>query len=255
MLRVLAWRELLDHWRSRRLLFVPLGFLLFGAIEPVGLKLLPTLLRQGTNLPPGALIRIPVPTPGAAAGMGLGEIAQMGVLLLVLVTMGQVAGERQAGILSSVFSWPIQRVAYLGAKALALTALVALALALGIAGSVYETMVLFGPVSIPDAFRAWLIDLPYFLLPVAVTLAASAVFRAPLAAGGTALAVTILLDTVPNFFGGLAAKGAPSALLQLAQQVIAGGPAGDAWLPALTSLVLCLIFLLAAAWALERHEV
>ena len=255
MLWVLVRRELLDHWRSRRLIFVPLGFLLFAAIEPVSMKLLPTLLHQGGNLPPGSVIRIPTPSPGVVAGMGLGEIAQIGVLLLVLVTMGQVAGERQSGILGPVFSWPIRRAAYLGAKALALLAIVLLSLALGVAGAVYETAVLFGPVSLQGAAEAFLIDLPYFLLPIAATLLGSVLFAAPLAAGGSALAATIILDTVPHLFGGIVAKAGPSALLPLAQQAIGGGAVAGAVLPALTTLAICLVFLLAGGWALEGREV
>ncbi len=255
MLWVMFGRECGDHWRSRRLLFVPLGFLLFAVIEPIGMKLLPTLLSQGSNLPPGSLIRIPVPSAGAVAGMGLGELAQIGVLLLVLVTMGQLAGERQAGILGQVFSWPLSRPAYFAGKAFALLALVGLSLLLGVAGDVYETALLFAPVGLFAALRALLVLLPFFLLPTALTLAASSLCAAPLPAGGTALAATIALDTVPHFFGGLVAKAAPGALLTLAQRAIAGGSVGDAWLPALTTLALCLALLLAGAYGVERREV
>ena len=256
---VMAAKELRELWRSKKIVFVPLVFAILAVGQPAVYKMLPSLLQGASNLPPGAVIEIPVPSPGQVMGGVVGQLNQVAVLLLVLVAMCSIAGERASGVTATVLTKPVSRGGYLGAKALAFSALAVVSLGLAALLGGYYTGVLIGPVDWAAVLRGGLLYLPNLLLAVAVTLLFSAVLRGQVAAGGAALVTLIMLNTVPGLFGRLGREAFPGALTARATAAMAGAPLPAGALPHVVPLAVTLglaaLFLVVGWQVLKRQEI
>lgn len=250
--RSLLAKEWMEMVRSYRILFVPLLFALLAIAKPVGDHLLPELLKTGSSLPPGTVIKIPLPTPPEVLASVLGQLGQVGVLVLILVTMGSVAGERLSGAAAVTLSKPVGRGTYFGAKLAAYCALGAIGLVIGVLGGAYYTNLLIGPVPWGPVLLGALLYLPIVLLPVAVTLSASVIMPSPLAAGGTGLLAVFAANTLPQYLGNFVKAHSPSALADAAGAVM-GGDAAHAALSPLFGTILLVAAFAAIGWVSIRR--
>ena len=242
-------KELLEQWRSYRLLVVAAVLLAFGLLSPLAAKYTPEIIRL---LPNGDEIAglIPPPTMLDAVAQYLKNMSQFIVILALLLTMGAVTQERERGTAAMMLSKPLPRWAFLTAKFAALGLTFATGLLLAGAGAYYYTWLLFGPL---DA-GAWLaangLLLVYTLVYVALTLLCSVLARSQAAAGGLALGVLIglaVLGAIPQI-----GRYLPGELVNWAARLMSSGAA--AW-PALgVSLALIAGALVAAWWRFERQE-
>lgn len=248
-------KELRELARSYKLMFIPVVYAILGVSQPVAIKMMPTLLKSASNLPPGTVIDIPVPPPGAVVAGAISQFNQMGILLLVLAAMGAIAGERNSGVAATVLTKPVGRGTYLAAKAVSYSLLAAVSLALGMGGATYYTWVLIAPVDWGAVGQATLLYLPNLILAVATTLFFSAFLPSPVAAGGAGLATLIILNTVPRYLGPFLAGVHPGALTaQATAALAAAGPVAAA--RPLAGVILLTAALLVAGWAvLERQEI
>lgn len=242
-------KELLEQWRSYRLLVVAAVLLAFGLLSPLTAKYTPELIRL---LPNGDEIAglIPPPTMLDAVAQYLKNMSQFIIILALLLTMGAVTQERERGTAAMLLSKPLPRWAFLAAKFVALGLTFAAGLLLAGAGAYYYTWLLFGPL---DA-GAWLavngLLLVYTLVYVALTLLCSVLARSQAAAGGLAFGLLIglaVLGIIPQIGQYL-----PGELVNWAARLMSTG--ASAW-PALgVSLALIAGALAAAWWRFERQE-
>jgi len=247
-------KELKELARSYKLLFVPVVFAVLGLGQPLAIKLLPQLMQSASNLPPGAVIQIPTPPPDQVVAGVIGQVNQMGILLLVLVAMGSIAGERLSGVAATVLTKPVGRGEYLGAKAVAYSLLAVVSVVAGLGVGAYYTGVFIGPVDWGHVTLATLLYLPNLLLAVALTLCFSAFLPSPLAAGGAGLAAVVLLNIAPRYMGKSLFSVSPGALTESAVNVLVTG-SGVAIRPVLGVGMVAAAVLVAGWYALERQEI
>ncbi len=249
ILGVALRKELLEQWRTHRLLVLAVVFVLMGLISPLLAKLTPELLR----LIPGGdqfVPLIPPPTAADAVAQYVKNISQFGIILALLLAMGAVAGEKDRGTAALMLAKPFPRGAFLLAKfgALALTFLVSLIVA-GIVGY-YYTLLLFTALP-PGGWLAlnalvWL----WLLVYLALTLFCSTITRSQAAAGGLAFGFLVIL----SLLGSLPRVGEylPGQLLNWGS-ALALGSTRSAW-PAVAVSVGLIALSLLAAWLLFRRQ-
>jgi ABC-2 type transport system permease protein len=246
-------KELIEQWRTYRLLIVAVVLLFFGMASPVLAKYIPELVKMAipADQAQGLLGLMPTPTAGDAADQYVKNTIQFGVLLALLMAMGTVAQEKERGTAALMLVKPMPRWVFLLAKfaALAVTFTVSLTLA-GLASYLY-TVLLFGAVSLP----AWLamngLMLLCLLVYLALTLLCSTLTRSQIVAGGLAFGALIVLAIV----SALPKVGdwAPTRLSGWGASLVKG--AGAAAWPALGVSVGLIAAALVAAWlVLERQE-
>jgi ABC-2 type transport system permease protein len=251
ILWVVLRKELVEQWRSYRLLIVGLVLLLFGLASPLLAKYAPQLIRLA--LPEGEQILnlIPPPTVADAVSQYLKNLTQFGILLAVLMAMGSVAQEKDRGTAGLMLVKPIPRGVFLAAKfvALGLTFAVGILLA-GIAGY-YYTLLLFEPLSLP----AWLglngLLLVFILVYVAVTLLCSTLTESQVVSGGLALGFVLVLSglgAVPRLGDYM-----PGQLNTWAAKLVTV-PGEPAWAALGVSIGLIIVALLCAGLVFERQE-
>ncbi|MEA3440407.1 MAG: ABC transporter permease subunit, partial [Chloroflexota bacterium] len=195
MLRTLFKKEFRGAWRTYRLPITLAVLLAIGLISPLLAKYTPVILRSVPDMPAALADLIPEPTVGEAVAQYIKNISQFGVLLVIVVTMGIVAGERERGTAVMLLTKPVRPSAVILAKWLSAMLGLLMGLALAAGGCALYTMLLFEPID-AGAFLA-LNGLLYVFLGVSLTLAllasTLATTQALAAAGAFGLLVVMLI--------------------------------------------------------------
>lgn len=244
-------KEILEQWRSYRLLVVVLVLGLFGLLSPLFAKLTPELLRLVPEFDEFAAL-IPEMTIMDAVDQYHSNLVQFGFILALLVTMGVVVQEKERKTAALVLTKPLSRWSFLLAKfvALGLTFLIGTLIA-GIA-AYYYTLLLFEAPSLSGWLVLNSLLWVFLLVHVAITLFFSTLSRSLVAAGGfafAALVVVSLLGSLPrvgDYF--------PSQLIGWGRQAALGG-SETAWPALLVSLGLIIVSLVASWLLFERQEI
>jgi ABC-2 type transport system permease protein len=243
-------KELLEQWRSYRLLIVVVVLAIFGLLSPLTAKFMPELFKM---LPNGAQIAamIPPPTVLDAIGQYVKNTGQFTLILALLMTMGAVAQEKDKGTAALMLVKPLPRPVFLAAKFVALGLTFLTGIVIAGAACYYYTWLLFEPLYV----GAWLalngLLLLYALVYIALTLMCSTMTRSQVAAGGLAVALLIVMGIV----GAIPVVGEflPGQLLAWCGSLFA--PTGDVtpW-KALVGNIGLVAAALTGAWAIFRRQ-
>jgi ABC-2 type transport system permease protein len=245
-------QELKQQWRTRRALVMVAVFVLFGLASPLLAKFTPELLKSVPGAEQFANL-VPEPTAADAVGQYIKNLTQFGFILVILLGMGAVAGEKERGTAAIILSKPLPRWAFLLSKFVAQGVVYFVALLLGTLGAYYYTLVLFEPLALgPFLFGGMLLWL-WALVFTAVTLLGSTVGKSTGGAAGLALlgaVVLLILGSIPpvgQFF--------PSALVGWAGQLGLPGEVPFNGTALSANGVLILVFLVTAVALFERQEI
>ncbi|WP_420642432.1 YhfC family glutamic-type intramembrane protease [Candidatus Leptofilum sp.] len=244
--------ELTLQWRTRRALVMVAVFVLFGLASPLIAKFTPELLQNTPGAEQFAGL-IPEPTSADAVSQYIRNLTQFGFVLVILLGMGAVAGEKSNGTAAIILSKPLPRWAFLLSKFTAQGVIYFVALLLGTLATYYYTLVLFEPLAFgPFLFGGFLLWL-WTLVYTAVTLLGSTLGKSTGGAAGLALLGAILLlilGSIPqaaNFF--------PGALVGWASQLGLPGDVPFSGAALAANGVLILVFLVTAVALFERQEI
>ncbi|WP_214744178.1 ABC transporter permease [Exiguobacterium sp. s189] len=91
------WRE---SWANKRVIWIPIALMLLASMQPLTLYFLPDILASGGNLPDGAVIEIPTPTPEEVLISVSEQLRQIGLLVVLLSAMHTFSHERTNGTLA-----------------------------------------------------------------------------------------------------------------------------------------------------------
>lgn len=234
----LEWLRLL---RSYALLALVAVFVLFGVTGPVLAAYLPDILRSASGQE-GLVIQVPDPVPADAIAQYVGNAAQIGLLVVVVVAALALAVDARSGraafyrtrVPSALRRLAPRVVASAGAAVLAWT--VGLGLAVGVGA------VLLGAVPAGAVALGWALWALYLVFAVSVVALAASLARGVAAVSAVALGLLLLLPIVglvPQVGEWLpsALVGAPDALVRgSAHGADFARPAGVAALGALAAV-------------------
>jgi len=244
-------KELLEQWRTYRLLVVAVVLLMFGGfMAPLSAKYTPELITA--LAPNGDEIAklIPAPTAAAAVEEYIGNVSQFGVLVALLVAMGAVAQEKEKGTAALMLVKPLPRGVFLLAKFVALGANLVLSIVVAALACYYYTMLLFEPLDLPSWLALNGLLLLFLLVFVALTLFCSTLTNSQVVGGALAFGLLMVLTAI----GALPTLGdfLPGRLVSWAGSLMSGGP--SAW-PAVGGGLVLILLSLCGAWAIfERQE-
>ncbi len=247
-------KELLEQWRTKKVLVVVVVFLLIGLSSPLLARFTSDLLRSVPGAEQFAGL-IPEPKTADAVTQYVKNLTQFGFIIAILLGMGAIAGERERGTAAMTLSKPVPRWAFVLAKfdAQAIVYLVALLLA-GLAawfytGLLFEPGLAFGPFLLGNVLL-WV----WLLAFVAAVLLGSAIGRTTLIGAGLGLLFSVIL-----LLGGAFPQAAallPSGLVAWISQLGIPDPqVVNGWGALAGSLVLILFGLITAIGVVERQEV
>lgn len=248
--RVFLGKDLLEIARTWRVWVLP-GIVLFFAITtPILTKLTPELLKSLATQP-GMVIRIPPPTFRDSYAEYVGDLTQIVALAVLIAFAGGVSGERRSGTAVLVLTKPLRRGAFVAAKFVSQSLLLASAVAVGTVAFWVENVLVFGSSPVADLASATAMWMAFGLMLVAVATLFSSVMRAQSGAAGLGLLAFAALG-LGNLWGPLR-KYSPSGLLSIASETAAGKSPEWLW-PVLTALGAAALLVGLAVWSFRRQE-
>ncbi|WP_010097189.1 ABC transporter permease [Ornithinibacillus scapharcae] len=144
-------KELLENWRNKKWIWVPLVIILLSIMDPLTTYYLPYIIEATGGMPSGVVIEeLPEYAPSEVLLMTLSQLSMLGVLVIVLISMGTISGERKSGVSELVLVKPVSYMNYITAKWVSYLLLVWVSLFLGILVSWYYINILFGTLSFGD---------------------------------------------------------------------------------------------------------
>lgn len=255
-MRVLVQKEWRELVRTRRVLFLPLLFIVLGISGPVLIRLLPVIVESSD---PGLGLALPEMGPADGFLQFLEFSRQMGLLGIILVFMGLVSGERRDGVLVTLFVKPVSRLTYLTARWSVNAAYALVSLGLGVGVALAYTRLLLGELDVGAALLAGALYAGYLLLAVSWTFFFSSLLRSPGAAAGLSLVPLFVLPVLGFLweplgrYGPYGAVAAGSAALGGIEQAAQAIPTA-AWVSTAVNLAGSIALLAGAYLVLREAE-
>lgn len=217
ILKAMIKKEFLEMLRNYKLIIVPLVFMFLGAMQPITYYYLPDILKMAT-LPEGAIMQFPPPNPYETMYSVYGQFSQLGLFILVLISMGTVTNEVKSGAAENILVKPISYKNYILSKWIAYFSLTVLSILLGTLIGWFYTSQLIGATSIQIILKATIIYILFMLFFVALSLFLSSILNSSIAVGGITIAIAIgfaILANLPFTLWYL-----PSYLLKINQNIL-----------------------------------
>ncbi|MGX6444098.1 ABC transporter permease [Neobacillus sp. K501] len=189
----LLQKEMIEMWRNFKWIWVPITFILLGVSEPLSNYYMPQIIDSLGGLPEGTVIEIPPPTAGEVLVAGLSQYSTLGVLIIVLGTMGIIAGERKSGVAAMILVKPVSYFSYVTSKWAGGLLLVWFSLLIGYLATWYYTGLLFDWIPFSEFFNSYLLYGLWLSVVLTVTVFFSSIFLTPGIAGFVSLALIVFL--------------------------------------------------------------
>src|SRR5690625_370014 len=158
--RTLFHKEVLENWRNKKWIWVPLVMILFSIMDPLTIFRSTEMMESIGDVPEGMVFEMPSIEPIPALMMSLESLSTYGAIIITLVSMGTIAGERQQGITEMIFAKPIKFSNYITAKWVSYTLLSILSLVISLCMSWYYINLLFGSIS----FYSFILAISFYSL-------------------------------------------------------------------------------------------
>lgn len=223
---VLYAKEMKEMWRSRKWVWVPLVFVLLGVSQPVATYYLPDILQAAGSLPEGSIIEIPQPTGAAVLAQTLSQYGMLGILILILATMGTVSAERASGAAGLVLVKPVSFISYITSKWAAAVTLGVFSFIAGYASSWYYTEQMIGSVDPIHVLQSMLLYALWLSFAITVSIMFSAVMTGSGAAAFLSIGTIALLTVLAGVFG-QGMRWSPGILPSQAAVLLHEGAAGQ----------------------------
>ncbi|RPI33174.1 MAG: hypothetical protein EHM70_06775, partial [Chloroflexota bacterium] len=221
MFRTLISKEFLEQRRTSKVLVMFIVFFVVGLISPLLAKYTPVLLRMVPDLPADFAALIPEPTLTDAIGQYLKNANQFGILLVLVLTMGLVAQEKERGTAAMLLIKPIRRSSVVLAKWAASMGVLLASLVIAATACYIYTALLFEPLPVGEFALLNVLLWAYLSVYLTVALLASTLARSQtMAAAGAfgGLVILLILGAIPRVNDFM-----PGKLLEWGAQVVLGG--------------------------------
>jgi ABC-2 type transport system permease protein len=244
-------KEFHEIRKTWRLWVIPGILVFFGIASPILAAATPALVKATAQRSPGVILHFPPPVARDAYAQYLGNLAQVGLLAIIVTGAAVVAGERRAGTAVLMLTKPLSRAGFIVAKTVSNLALVTAATVLGAALCIVTTILLFDA-DFMGRFAAsislWL-ALAAMFVALMVLLSAAVGRQAPAAGIGIGVYVGLaLLAAFPAV-----RDHTPAGLLAASDALLKGKDVALLW-PLLTTGVVGALCVIVAAALFRRKE-
>ncbi|MGC9396498.1 MAG: YhfC family glutamic-type intramembrane protease, partial [Anaerolineae bacterium] len=209
-------KELLQQWRTKWVIVVAAVFAFIGMFSPLAARFMPEIFRSLPGVEQFAEL-IPEPSVADVVEQYVKNLQQFGFVVVVLLGMGAIAGEKDKGTAALILSKPMPRWAFVCSKFTAQTLVYMVGFLIAALCAFYYTWFLFGPVSMAAFLFCNVLLFVWLMTYVAVALTGSALMKNVGAAAGVGFGGSVLLmlaGSVPTLSSMM-----PGALLAWASQV------------------------------------
>ncbi|MGR9047167.1 ABC transporter permease [Halobacillus faecis] len=248
-------KECLESARNYRWIWVPLVFILFCIIDPLTTYYLPQILESTGGLPEGATFDIPTPPPANVFMMSISQINTLGVLVITLITMGTIAGERKSGVAELILVKPVSYTAYVTAKWAAHVTIILLSIFIGLLASWYYVQLLFGDISFIHVMSTAAFYALYIIFVISLSLFMNTWTKIPGLVLFLTISMIIVLNLITSVFSHLLEWSPTQITAHLPFLLRSGEVEQDLWMAGLITILLIIFLLFGAIQTLKRREI
>lgn len=249
---VLVKKEILEQWRTKKILILSIIFLFIAISSPILAKITPELLKSISM--PGFSVNLPDPTYKEALDQFIKNISQIALLVLVFVVAGSVSDEKNKKTLEIVLTKPISRVKFIFSKFISnFITISAIFITTSVIFYVYTTSV-FSSFNFVNFILMDIIVLLYILMIMAITILVSTIVKNSIIAGGIGFISFILFGTVFGLFESIK-QFSPNLIFSNYQNIIANGWNNELIYPIIIILGVIIISITTALLIFKRQEI
>ncbi|MCT8140466.1 ABC transporter permease [Anaerobacillus sp. CMMVII] len=251
---ILFSKEQKEMLKNFKWIWVPLVFLILGMMQPITSYYLPELLEKLGGLPEGAVFEIPVPTAPEVLMATLGQFSQIGILILVLATMGVVSSERSSGSYVMILVKPVSFTSYITAKWASISLFAIASFFLGYLFSGYYTYILMGEFVVVDMLVAAGVYAIWLTFIMTLVLLFSSIMKSIGAIAFLTLGTTMLLSIITSLFSKVM-YWSPARLSTHSNSILLTSSGADHfWLNLAVTISLIVILLLVTIQLFKKKE-
>ncbi|MFD2445676.1 ABC transporter permease [Bacillus sp. CGMCC 1.16607] len=250
---VLFQKEILESWRNFKWIWMPITFILLGVMDPLTQHFLPQILNSVGDLPEGAVIELPTPSAPEVLTMSFAQFDLLGTLILVLASMGVIAGERKSGVAAMILVKPVSYFSFVTSKWLSTLFIMWVSYFVGSIAAWYYIGVLFEFVPFSDFIVAFFIYGSWLSLVISLSIFYNSILKLPGLVAFLTLATIIILKTLSSTLSKWLSW-SPAQLMNYSGQslVISGLPENT--VPSLILTFLLIIILLISSVIIFRKN-
>lgn len=194
-------KEMLESWRNYKWIWVPLVIILLAIMDPISTYYLPQIIDSVGGLPDGTNIEMPTPLASEAVMMSLSQISSLGILVITLMSMGTIAGERSSGVSELILVKPISYFNYITSKWASLLLLTWISLGVGMIASWYYINLLFGKLSFTSLLLVILFYGLWLTLVITLSIFYNTLFKTPGLVAAFTIITIIGMSVLTSIFG------------------------------------------------------
>ncbi|UJL47307.1 ABC transporter permease subunit [Virgibacillus sp. NKC19-16] len=247
-------KEMLENWRNMKWIWVPLVIILLAIIDPISNYYLPQIIESVGGMPDGASIDLPEFAPADVVMMSLGQISSLGVLVIVLMSMGIIAGERKSGVSELILVKPVSYRNYVTAKWAALLLLVWGSLFLGMLASWYYTNILFGELSFVELLQIVFFYGLWLTLVVTLSVFYNTLCKTPGLVASLTIITIIVMSIITQVFGHILTWSPNNLSSHIHEMLITGSLSSDLVATGFVTIAITIILLVASIFAFKNKE-
>lgn len=199
-LKTVFKKEQLESWRNFSWIWVPIVFILLSIMDPITTHYLPILIDKVGGMPEGTAFEIPEIPAADALMMSLTEMSSLGALIIILLTVGTIAGERKSGVIELILVKPINHVTYITAKWLAKLTLFFVSFVIGMLLSWYYVNQLFGAITFGEFLTTVLFYGLWIMFVITLTIFYSTIFKGSGPVAGISIVTLIAMSIFNSIF-------------------------------------------------------
>jgi len=198
--RVLFKKEMLESWRNFKWVWVPLVFILLAIMEPISSYYLPMIIESVGGLPESTIIEMPDLLPSEVLMMTLAQLSSLGVLIIVLMSMGTIGGEIKSGVSELILVKPVSYRNYITSKWAALLLIIWLSLVVSMISSWYYVNLLFGDLLFLSLLQTILFYGLWLTLVATLSIFYNTLFKTPGLVAALTIITIIAMSVVTSIF-------------------------------------------------------
>ncbi|MCX6728980.1 MAG: ABC transporter permease subunit [Candidatus Saccharibacteria bacterium] len=252
VLFTLIRKDLLEQWRTKKILILSIIFLFVTISSPILAKITPELLKSVSV--PGMTLKLPTPTYFDALDQFVKGTSQIALLVLVFVVAGAVSDEKNRKTLEILLTKPISRTLFILSKFKAyFISITAIFAASSLIFYLYTVSTFASFNFLNFAIMAGNVLL-YILMIAAVTILASTVVKNSIAAGGIGFVVIILFGTIFSLIEPIK-KYSPNTIFSNYKDLVVHGWNNDLFWPLIVIISVIIISIVVSILVFKGQEI
>jgi len=252
--KTLFQKELQENWRNFKWVWVPLVIILLSIMDPITTYYLPMIMEAAGGLPEGAVFEIPTPKIHEVVMMSLGQLSSLGVFIIVLISMGVIAGERKSGVAELVLVKPVSYRNYITSKWVSLLLLVWVSLFLGMLTTWYYINLLFGDLSLTSIIQVTFFYGLWYTLVITFSILYNTLVKTPGLVAAFTIITIMVMSILTQIFNHILTWSPNTISEHIQSMLVTGEVSTDLIATSFITVIFIIVLLMTSIFTIQTKE-